>query len=70
MIIKKDNRDIYIKVLKNMSYEEKLLKCFELSEYSKKLLIAGIKNKYPDINDNDLNNKFLEILNKCHNRKY
>lgn len=67
---KRPNHKKYIEILKKMSPEKKLLKMFELSEYSKKLLWYGLKNKYPDLTDKKLKEIYLERLIKCHNRNY
>jgi hypothetical protein len=67
---KRLNHKKYIEILKKMSPEQKLLKMFELSEYSKKLFWYGLKNKYPDLADDKLKKIYLEKLIKCHNRNY
>lgn len=60
----------YDEILKKMSFEEKVLKMFELSDYSNKLLWFGLKNKYPEITEEKLKNKYFKRLLKCHNRNY
>ncbi len=57
-------------ILKKMSSEQKLLKMFELSDYSNKLLWYGLKNKYPDLTDDKIKKIYLERLIRCHNRNY
>ena len=55
MNIKKHlNHKIYIKILRNMSPQKRLLKAFELSDFSKKLFIHGLKNRFPDLSDEEL----------------
>jgi hypothetical protein len=60
----------YDSILKKMSYEEKALKMFELSEYSKKLLWFGLKNKFSELHETELKKIYIERLIKCHNRNY
>ncbi|OHD14030.1 MAG: hypothetical protein A2086_06295 [Spirochaetes bacterium GWD1_27_9] len=69
--MKKDqNRQIYYKILKNMTPEQKLLKSFELSEYSKQLCLAGLRQKYPDLSETEIKKIYLKIVEKCHNNNY
>ncbi len=67
---KKPNHKKYMDILKKMSSEQKLLKMFELSDYSNKLLWYGLKNKYPDLTDDKIKKIYLERLIRCHNRNY
>ena len=60
----------YDSILKKMPYEEKALKMFELSEYSKKLLWYGMKNKFPELQETEFKKKYIERIMKCHNRNY
>ncbi len=60
----------YIKVLRNMTPEEKLKKTFELSQMGKKLFKEGLKNSFPDLSKEELNKLYLERIEKCHNRNY
>ncbi len=71
MNIKKHlNHKIYIKILRNMSPQKRLLKAFELSDFSKKLFIHGLKNRFPDLSDEELKKLLIERIDKCHNRNY
>ncbi len=53
-----------------MSPEKRLLKAFELSEFSKKLFRQGLGKRFPQLSDRDLQKLYLERLAKCHNRNY
>ncbi len=61
---------VYIQVLRNMSPEERLLKAFELSEFTKQLFIYGLRKRFPDLSEEEFRKLLLDRLNKCHNRNY
>lgn len=64
------NHRLRIEVLRRMSPEDRLLKAFELSEFSKQLFVHGLQARFPHLNDDDLHAMYLERLGKCHNRNY
>ena len=64
------NHREYIKVLQRMTPEQRLLKAMELSEQSKQLFKQGLRNRFPDLSDEDFHQLYLERLAKCHNRNY
>ena len=64
------NHKIYIQVLRRMTPEQRLLKAFELSEFSKELFIHGLRKRFPDLDDEAFKKVLLERLDKCHNRNY
>jgi hypothetical protein len=61
---------VYIEVLRNMSPEHRLLKAFELSEFTKQLFIHGLRKRFPDLSEEEFRKLLLERLDKCHNRNY
>jgi len=69
-IKKRPNHKIYIKVLRKMSPEKRLLKAFELSEFANKLFIHGLRKRFPNLSDEEFNRILFERLDKCHNRNY
>jgi len=71
MNIKKNpNHRMYLQVLRQMSPEQKLLKTFELTEFTRELFLHGLRNRFPASSAEDLKRIFLERLDKCHNRNY
>lgn len=64
------NHKIYIQTLRCMSPEQRLLKAFELSEWTKQLFIHGLHKRFPNLSDNEFKKLLLERLEKCHNRNY
>jgi hypothetical protein len=53
-----------------MTPEQRLNKAFELSEFSKALFLAGLRQRYPELKEEELHKLMLERLEKCHNRNY
>ena len=69
-IKKRPNYKIYIQVLRQMSPEKRLLKAFELSEFTRQLFIHGLHKRFPNLSDEEFKKILLERLDKCHNRNY
>lgn len=67
---KQANHKKYIQILRRMTPEERLLKAFELSEFSKQLFIHGLRKRFPDLDEREFKKLLLERLDKCHNRNY
>ncbi len=53
-----------------MTPAQRLEKAFALSEQSKRLFLARLRARFPDLSDRDLHRLALERLAKCHNRNY
>jgi len=64
------NHKKYIQILKQMSPEKRLLKAFELSEFSKRLFIYGLHKRFPNLSESEFKRILMERLEKCHNRNY
>ncbi len=64
------NHRIYIQTLRKMTPEKRLLKAFELSSFSRRLFVHGLKKRHPDLSDKEFSRIVRERLNKCHNRNY
>ncbi|HHT9155236.1 MAG TPA: hypothetical protein ACFYD5_05425 [Candidatus Tripitaka sp. YC43] len=69
-IKKQPNHRIHIQVLRQMSSEKRLLKAFELSEFTNQLFIHGLRKRFPNLSDEEFKRILLERLGKCHNRNY
>lgn len=69
-IKQRPNHKIYIQVLRQMSSEKRLLKAFELSEFTRQLFIHGLHKRFPQLPDEEFRKILMERLNKCHNRNY
>ena len=64
------NHKIYIKILRQMPPEKRLLKAFEMSEFGKTVFIHGLRRRFPDLSEEEFRKVLLERLDKCHNRNY
>jgi hypothetical protein len=64
------NHRRYLEMLRSMTPEQKLLKVFELSEFSKALFIEGLRQRFPDATEEEFRRILFDRLEKCHNRNY
>jgi hypothetical protein len=64
------NHRIYIQILRSMTPEQRLLKAFELSEFSKALFVEGLRQRFPDAAEEEFRRILFDRLEKCHNRNY
>lgn len=64
------NHQIYIQILRSMTPEQRLLKAFELSEFSKSLFVEGLRQRFPDATEEEFRRILFDRLEKCHNRNY
>jgi hypothetical protein len=64
------NHRRYLEVLSRLTPEQRLLKAFELSEFTKALFLHGLRQRFPDATEEEIRKIFLARLAKCHNRNY
>ena len=64
------NREAYLKVLRAMTPEERLKKAFEMSAFVKKLFKQGLRERFPQLSEDELHSLYLDRLAKCHNCNY
>jgi hypothetical protein len=64
------NHARYIEILRRMTPEQRLLKAFELSEFSKALFVEGLRKRHPELSEEAFHRLLLERLEKCHNQNY
>jgi hypothetical protein len=62
------NHRLYLEILRSMTPEQKLLKVFELSEFSKALFTEGLRRRFPDATEEEFRRILFDRLAKCHNR--
>jgi hypothetical protein len=67
---KRPNHKRYIEVLRAMTPEQRLVKAFELSAFTRALFIHGLRKRFPDATDEEFHRILLARLAKCHNRNY
>ena len=64
------NHKLYLTVLRKMTPEQRLLKAFELSEFSNRLFLHGLRKRFSEKSEAEIMKTYLERLEKCHNRNY
>ena len=64
------NHRRYLEVLQRMTPEERLLKAFELTEFSRKLFVTGLRERHPHASAKEFQKLLLERLDRCHNQNY
>jgi len=62
------NHQLYLEALRRLTPEQRLLKAFELTELSRELFRAGLRQRFPEAGAPELQRIYLERLEKCHNR--
>lgn len=60
----------YIKIIRKLTPEERLKKCFELNELTKQLFLTGLRNRFPDLSKEEIKKLYLKRIKKCHNLDY
>ncbi len=60
----------YLEVLRRMTPADRLRKAFELTELSRNLMRAGLRERFPHLSEDELHTLYLEQLAACHNRDY
>ncbi len=58
------NRQRYLEVLRSMTPEQKLLKAFELSEFSKALFIEGLRQRFPNATEDEISTDSVRSARK------
>ncbi|MDO8682494.1 MAG: hypothetical protein Q7N50_03315 [Armatimonadota bacterium] len=53
-----------------MTPDERLLKAFELSDFTRALFLDGLRQRFPDKSEEEIKKIYLKRLDKCHNRNW
>jgi len=64
------NHQIYLTILRRMTPEQRLLKALDLSEFSKRLFISGLRKRFRGLSDSEFKQLAFNYLKECHNRNY
>ena len=64
------NRRLYIEILRRMTPEQRLLKAFELSAMMRQVFEEGLRERFPDLPEDEFQQLLRRRLDKCHNRNY
>lgn len=64
------NHDVYVRVLRAMTPEQRLRKAFELGAAARATFEHGLRQRFPELGDAALAGLVRERLDRCHNRNY
>jgi hypothetical protein len=64
------NHPRHLAILRAMTPAQRLQKSFELTEYSRQLMLDGIRNRHPGATPVQIHQLFLARLEKCRKRNY
>jgi hypothetical protein len=62
------HREQYLRALAGMSDEQRLQKAFELSDWSRDLFMAGLRERFPELGPDEIQGLYVRRLLRCHNR--
>jgi hypothetical protein len=61
---------VCIEALRRVTPEQRLLRAFELTDFSRQLFLHGLCRRFPDAGEEETHGIFLERIEKCHNRNW
>jgi len=64
------HHELYIQILRQMTPDQRLRKALELTEMGRRLLAEGLRDRYPELGEEELRSRYLQQLSKCHNTNY
>lgn len=64
------NRQQYIDALRAMTPQQRLAQAFELSDLTRRLLVTGLRQRHPDLSDDEVRQLATQRIAECHNRNY
>lgn len=64
------NHREYLQALRAMTPQQRVDKAFELSAMSKQVFLEGLRDRFPDVSEEEFHEIMLRRLEKCHNRNY
>jgi hypothetical protein len=67
---RRPHHDLYLRILRGMTPEQRLAKAFELGEMGRELLRAGLRLRHPGRSEEEIRSLEVEEAARCHNRNY
>jgi hypothetical protein len=64
------NHREYIRILRRLTPEQRLLKALELTDLGKQLFMDGLRCRHPHLDAPQLRALYLKRIARCHNRTY
>ena len=65
-----EEHQAYLRILASMTPGEKMLRAMELSDMGRRMLKDALRRSFPQLDEAQLHQLFLERLELCHNRNY
>jgi hypothetical protein len=62
------NDAVYLEILSKMTPEQRLKKAIELTEFSRKVFLTGLRQRFPEKSEEEIRALYLERLMLCHNQ--
>ena len=60
----------YIGSLRAMTAEQRLEVAFEVTEFTRDLFLCGLRSRFPEKSEDEIQRLFLERIDLCHNQSY
>ncbi len=64
------HHELYLRILRAMTPEQRLAKAFELGGMGRELLRAGLRRRHPGSSEEVIHALELEEVARCHNSNY
>jgi hypothetical protein len=59
-----------LEVLRRMTPEQKFKKVYEVTAMSRQLFRLGLRQRFPELSEEELHELYLRKLAECHNQNY
>jgi len=63
-------KEVYLSTLRKLTPEQKLKKACDLSDFTKKLFISGLRKRFPDLSEPEFKQELVRRLMKCSNSNF
>lgn len=70
MMSNSKSHKVYIEALRRLTPEQRLMKAFELTEFTKQLFVHGLRKLHPNMPEDEFKALLRKRLDKCHNRNW
>jgi hypothetical protein len=64
------NHQRALKILRSMTPAQRLAQAFRLTERARRIFRAGLRNRFPHLDEAGLERVYRELMDRCHNRNY
>ncbi|MBC7820171.1 MAG: hypothetical protein IAG10_25080 [Planctomycetaceae bacterium] len=60
----------YLRVLRQLTPQQRLRKAFELSDLTRRLFRQGLRQRFATLSEDEFQRLYLERLKQCHNSSF